>query len=232
MAVGDVYKLTCKASFNTQMVVQNSYYFSRKVAADPTAADALALANAVKELFRPQQGTTVAYTDWALDQVRGGSVVYTFGACIKQGGILHVGAHTGTLSGSLAGDALPPQVAMVTKLDTGLAGRRRRGRHYLCGRVEADQNVGIWVAGSVSALQTVWGTILTTYGPTGTDPNWQIGVWSNRIATGCEPAPVPPPQPMIGIDTPNPGDAFRGLTSATVRTIAYTQRRRTVGVGR
>lgn len=230
MAVGDVYKLTAKQSYNAGMVVMNTYYFARKSAPDPTAANALALANNVKELFRTHQGTTIAYTDWTVDQVRGGSTVYSFGVCHKEGGIQYVGAFTGTLAGTVAGDILPPQNAFVTTLLTGLAGRRRRGRHYLCGRVEADQNVGVYIAGAVTDMTTAWNAALTQFGPTGSDGDWQIGVWSTRTATGCEPA-TQHPHHLTGVDAPSPATAFAAITTFAARNIVYTQRRRTVGVG-
>lgn len=69
----------------------------------------------------------------------------------------------GAVAGGLAGDFLPPQIALCITLRTALAGARFRGRVYLCGYGEATNTaVGVinstvasvnFVAGIKAALQ-------------------------------------------------------------------------------
>jgi hypothetical protein len=75
VAINDVYKLTTRMAYLGQNV-QSTFHLRRKVAADPTSANALSIANAFKEQFRPQSSTSLAYTTWSLLQVVGGTVTY------------------------------------------------------------------------------------------------------------------------------------------------------------
>lgn len=121
--------------------------------------------------------------------------------------------------GDVAGQGLPAQCAMVTTLRTGIAGRSRRGRHYLGGIGEDGQQDSVWTAGVLATMQGVWDAIIGLYGSAGTDPDYQLGVWSRKL----------------GGEDPGPYDlvaGFRPWTSAVTRGTVFTQRRRVVGVGR
>jgi hypothetical protein len=230
MAVGDVYKLTLVQQY-LGMLVQNTHYFDRKTAGDPTVADAQVLADYFKDAFKAQQNAAISYYSWTLQQMRGGTVTAIASECRRTGGILYQGIFTGTLVGSLAGESLPPQSAMVTTLNTGLAGKRRRGRMYLAGKGEAEQSGGTWLVGTTTAMAAVWSTVIAAYGTAGTEPNWRLGVWSERTATGCVPAETRPHTPT-NVNPPDLANAYAPITSAQVKSIVYSQRRRTLGVGR
>jgi hypothetical protein len=96
---------------------------------------------------------------------------------------------------------------------------------------ESYQANGTIVAGFVTAYQTGWDNQITAYKEGGTDPTFELGIWSMRIATGCVPRKQPP-YGMEFVGPVNPAGAFEPVTSVTCRSIIYTQRRRTIGVGR
>jgi hypothetical protein len=151
--------------------------------------------------------------------------------CRREGAKIVIGNFSAGLVGTGgAGDILPPQCALVTTISTGIAGRRRRGRLYGFGLTETAQAGGTWASATMTTAVTNHNTYWALYGPTGTDPQFQIGVWSERRASGCY---VPPGQKKpVNIETPHPEDAFTPSNGYTVRNIVYTQRRRTIGVGR
>jgi hypothetical protein len=120
-------------------------------------------------------------------------------------------------TGSAAFAAAPGMVAEVITIYTGQAGRRKRGRLYLAGMTSGNV-----VSGSLSAAQTTATTALATalmtrYGQPAGVNSWRMGVWSRLIA-----GPAPPWTT----------DAFAPVSGLAVRTIARTQRRRQIGVGR
>jgi hypothetical protein len=229
VAIGDVFTLQLRSTYSGQ-VIMNTLAFRWLQALDPTTAQALTLANDWKTHLQAFQATTLAYTTFVLQQVRGGSVSYTTKPCLRTGGIRLEGNMTGTLGGSKPGDALPPQSAIVTTLKTNNAGRSHRGRLYMTAISETDQAYGTVTPGIVTTMQTAWNTQLAKYGPAGTDPNWQVGIWSMRIATGCVPG-TGADHALVPHDTPNPSQAFDGVTEFVVKATVYSQRRRTIGVG-
>jgi hypothetical protein len=229
VAINDVYRLTLKSITNAN-VYQNSLYFRMKTATNPSTVTALTLANDWKEALRPTQCNDVVYSQWELRQVGGVGVSYTTDPCNIVGGILLAGGFTGTLAGNDATDMLPPQCACVITLITGFAGRRRRGRFYYYGLSEQQQASGNWTGGLVAAVEAVFAGQVVQYGAAGTDADFEWNVWSSRTATGCAPN-VNPPFQLTPVDTPNPGDAYRPVTTTVVRGTVFTQRRRTPGVG-
>lgn len=142
MAIDDVYTITVRSTWSGQ-VYMNKLAFVRTEAADVDATQLLGVANAIKEIHRPSQITTFAYTTWEARQVRGANVTYPSGTnCQPEGGLYFDGAMTGSLAGAVAAEALPPQCAMVTTLRTGQIGRRKRGRFYAPGWGELQQDGG------------------------------------------------------------------------------------------
>src|SRR5262245_38740630 len=113
MAVDDVYSLTLNQLLEGQQLM-NVLTFRRKVAADPTSAECLALANDWKDAIRAAQVTYLAYTTWTAQQIRGGTVSYTVKPCLRDGGLRIEGTFTAPVNGTATGDGLPPQAAVVT----------------------------------------------------------------------------------------------------------------------
>jgi hypothetical protein len=229
MAVGDVYRLTLQSVFQGQTYL-NTWAFTMRSSPDPTAADVTTLANAFKEAFRTRQSNLLTYQTWTFRQLFGGTVVPIQDECRRDGGLVLAGNITGSAAGAVATDALPPQCALVWTIGTGLAGRRRRGRSYAYAFTESDQAAGVWATATITFATTALNTIYGLYGPSGTDPQFLLGVWSERTASGCEYRGTPPQ--LVNVDTPHPELAFNMSTGYQLRTTVYSQRRRTIGVGR
>lgn len=230
MAVDDVYRLTLHAT-QANNFYMNTYAVRMKSSPDPTTADITTLANASMGIARLQQSSTVTYTDWTFSQLWGGGVTIQQDLCRRTPGLQMAGVVTGTLVGGVSGDSLPPQCALVWTMATGYAGRRRRGRSYVFGLPESAQIGGSWSAPIVTAINAALTTYLGLYGVSGTDPQFQVGVWSERTASGCVPE-TDGSGGMRNIETPNPAAAFMRMTGFVTRPVVYTQRRRTLGVGR
>jgi hypothetical protein len=229
MAVGDVYRLTLQSVFQGQTYL-NTWAFTMRSSPDPVASDVLTLANAFKNAFLTRQSNLLTFQTWTFRQLFGGSVVPIQDECRRDGGLVLAGNVSGTSVGSVSTDALPPQCAMVWTLGTGQAGRRRRGRSYAYGFTESDQAAGVWAAAALSSVTTGLNTLFGLYGPAGTDPQFLLGVWSERTAAGCEYRGTPPS--LVNVDTPHPELAFNMATGYQLRPTVYNQRRRTIGVGR
>lgn len=230
MAVDDVYRLVIQANqANNQYM--NTYAVRMKSSPDPAESDVITLANATMNIARAQQLNVVTYTSWTFSQLWGGSIQIVQDECRRTPGLQLAGNFTGTTTGgSLSGDPLPPQCAMVWTMLTGFAGRRRRGRSYIFGLGEAAQVGGSWTTPIMTAIRTELATYLALYGVSGTDPQFQVGVWSERTASGC--IPNVGTKGRHNVETPRPENAFMRMTGSTLRPIVYTQRRRTLGIGR
>jgi hypothetical protein len=229
MAVDDIYRWSGITTMANHYFM-NTLAFRLKTATDPSEAALATLAEDVKELMRPAQVPTLSYYNWKFDQLWGNNMTVVSNQCRREGGRQYAGLFAGTTAGgSGAGDPLPPQCAFVTTLQTGLIGRRKRGRIYVPGLNEGDQNGGIFT----TSAMTSWGTRLTTfmnkYKNGGVSPDFTLGVWSERIASGC--VPNPNAKGHIPQDVPHPEQAFTPVAGHTARNIVYTQRRRTFGVG-
>lgn len=88
--------------------------------------------------------------------------------------------------GSVAGDALPPQVAAVISLRSGLAGRRRRGRSYIPFGSENESTTEGFIgptglAALVGISDFLIDTIAITVGPDGV--TLAPIVWSRSLLT-------------------------------------------------
>lgn len=229
MAVNDVYRLIIKGRQVLSIRI-NELAVRHKLAPDATPAEQLALANDFKNLWLPVQSSSAAWETWELRQLWGTGMTPVASECRRDGGVVTGGALTGTLTGGrLTGDALPPQAAVVVTLVTGAIGRRKRGRWYGWGCAEVDQASGTWATSMHTDLAPTLATFLAKYGPSGTDPTFQLGVWSERTASGCTPSG--PDGELVNVETPHPELAFTPVTALTIRPIVYNQRRRTVGVG-
>lgn len=230
MAIDDVYRLSIICSGRGGQMI-NTYHFRRKVAAEPTESDWQQVAVRCKDIYRLQQQVSTVYISWRAVQVRGANVSYTARPCKATGGNLFEAIFTSLTTGGQSDfDDLPPQCAHVTTLRTNQVGRSRRGRVYAFGFGENDQEGGSWNATLQTAVAANWTTFLGFYGNASpTDPNFQLVVWSNRIATGCTPDNNGRLQP--GASTPSPETASAPVTATVPRSTVYTQRRRVAGVG-
>jgi hypothetical protein len=230
MAIDDVYRLSIIAGGPAGQLI-NTYHFRMKTAPNPTEAQWNTVATDCKEIYRLLQQNSTVYNMWRAVQVRGLDVSYTARPCKATGGALFEAIFTTLTSGGASNfDDLPHQCAQVTTLRTAQVGRTRRGRIYAFGFSEQDQDAGVWTGTLTTAITTAWATFLGKYGNNSpTDPNFQLGVWSNRLATGCTPGPDGRLQP--GASTPSPEAAFAAVTTSVVRNIVRTQRRRVAGVG-
>jgi hypothetical protein len=232
MAIDDAYRLTVTAQMSGQFF-QNSYALNVISTTEMNAGVFAAAALSFKEVFRQTQNSGLVYRSWRAVQLRGTGVTAIQNQCRTEGGSVFEGTFTSSTSGgATAVDPLPHQCALVVTLNTGLAGRRKRGRLYVPGFSEPDQAVGAWL----SSIVTTWGTALNTVkakymGAGATDPDFRWGIWSFRTATGCERDPHPP-YGHIQIDSPNLAAAWTRAEDYVIRSPVFTQRRRVIGVGR
>jgi len=122
--------------------------------------------------------------------------------------------------GTVTGDGLPGQNAMLVSVHTGTAGRRYRGRFYLPGISETSQVGGRVIAPQLTALNALAEGIQTNYTGTG-NASWAITVYSPESK---EPKPKPPPKLKVG--------TFDTLAADLIAdSLIVTQRRRRLGVG-
>lgn len=116
--------------------------------------------------------------------------------------------------GNDAGQALPPQNAVVMTLYTSQKGRSYRGRVYLPGVSENAWDGSAMPGAILTNYLTIPTNLGNIFGPTGSNANWQLVVISrylNKIKRGT---PV--------------GTA---VTSIVIDPIIRSQRRRVLGVG-
>lgn len=124
--------------------------------------------------------------------------------------------------GGVAGDALPPQNTMLISLKTGQKGGRKRGRAYIPGVSEASQVNGIISGAQLTALQALGAGLTNTYKAGGTEPQYQLVVYSPEQLT------PPPPRPFKARE----GILNTLITNVVADTTVRTQRHRAFGVGR
>ena len=86
------------------------------------------------------------------------------------------------------------QTALCTTLRTTLAGRSHRGRVYLPGLQGASVTTGAINSTSLTAANALWSSMLTEFGPSGTDANWQWIVFSRKLGSTVILNPTPPPR--------------------------------------
>jgi hypothetical protein len=103
--------------------------------------------------------------------------------------------------GSHGGNSNNLMMAVVATLRTGVAGKRHRGRIYLppiwSGNLNAGQNA--LTGGGLVNYITWRDAVLALWGPTGTSPFLQIGIYS-RVLGGTSPFTVAGWQPITAIE--------------------------------
>jgi len=229
MAVDDVYQVTMMAR-NVGGLNMSTLAVSRTSTTEPVAADFATFASAFKDCFRIDQSSTHVYTTYRARQVRGANVTWpASGPCSPVGGNLFEGALLGTLNGSDNGQALPHQCAMVLTLRSATVGRRHRGRIYIGGWGEANQDAGVWATNFLSGVDGRFLNFVNAHNVAAPTDGFRLGIWSFRTASGCR--QLPSGKGHERIDPPNPAQAFTPMTVHTTRSTVYTQRRRVQGVG-
>lgn len=228
MAIDDIYRLVLKGRQNLSIRV-NDATFRLKVAAF-TGPQGTTLANDFKQVFQPVQNTNALWETWELRQLWGAGMTTVDLECRRDGGVVFGGPLGAPLNGANPiAETLPPQAASVITLITGSIGRRKRGRWYGWGLSENDQNGGIWASTFLTPQTTALNTFFAKYAAGGTDPTFELGVWSERTASGCILSGSP--AHMTNVDPVNPDGAFTAVQTYNLRQIVYNQRRRTVNVG-
>lgn len=202
MAIGDIWRLSYEG-FNYYGAVVNLIHVKfLSVGATPAGADSYFRTN-LWELVKTYQQSVFGW-----QKVHGRQLAVPAG--------VYDAAYA--VNGSLAGEGLPHQCAMVATLRTGFVGRRKRGRLYLAGFGEAKQANGGWDAAMVAAIQTYFDDLVAGVGLGGSSTDYQWGVWS-RVNGGEDPGPY------------NLAAGWTPVSSVVVRNTVYSQRRRVVGVG-
>lgn len=209
MALNSVYRVRMRATLLSQKV-EWGFHIQQVTATGGPADLAASVAANVLPLA---EAASVAATNW--DEV----VISDTSATGDES--VHLG-FTQPAPGTVTGDALPGQNTAVISLGTGLKGRRRHGRFYFPGLSEANQASGVLSGGQLTALQALANGLLNKYGPTGTETNYRLVVYSPPTPPFV--APTPPPVHTDTLITP--------ITSTRTDPIIRTQRRRAIGVGR
>jgi hypothetical protein len=126
------------------------------------------------------------------------------------------------LPGALAGESLPNQNAVVIQLSTGQKGPRRHGRLYFPGITETASSNGFVTGAQLTAIQAVGTTLISLFGPAGSNANYRLVVYSPVDLT------PPPPRKWKAKEE----ELITPVTATRVDSIIRTQRRRAIGVGR
>lgn len=110
-------------------------------------------------------------------------------------------------------------LAEVITIYSQRGGRRGRGRIYLAGAGTSTSEIqaGVWASTQTARTAALATALASNYIGAPHSSVFTLGVWSKLLA---------------GPNPPWPTSAFARATALTVRTIARTQRRRQVGVGR
>jgi hypothetical protein len=124
--------------------------------------------------------------------------------------------------GQVTGECLPPQNSMLLSFKTGQKGRRKHGRAYIPGVSEANTSNGLLTGSQLTALQALGAGLTNAYKAGGTEPQYQLVVYSP------EELDPPPPKPF----KPRPGILNTFITAAIGSDVVRTQRHRAFGVGR
>jgi hypothetical protein len=124
--------------------------------------------------------------------------------------------------GAVTGDALPPQNTMLLSFKTGQKGRRRRGRAYIPGVSESNTANGQLTGTQLTALQALGAGLTNSYKAGGTEPQYQLVVYSPEVLT------APPPR----VFKPRAGTLNTFISTAIADSVVRTQRHRALGVGR
>jgi hypothetical protein len=104
---------------------------------------------------------------------------------------------------------------MILTKRTGVAGKTHRGRIYIGGLSANDVTVNLMNVSGITRATNFIASIMTTFGPAGTDTHLQLGVYS-RVIGGSSPFTLAGWQPVTRLD---------------LQVVLGNQRRRRFGVG-
>jgi hypothetical protein len=222
---GHVYSLTQRVRFLEQHCQFGMYYrASGAINVNETAADENDIQSywlaTIVPLLRPclSVGTTI-------DEVRIWSLVWPNVGT----GIFSMGGQLGTV----AGDPLPPQIAMVLTKRTALRGKSGRGRMYLCGFSEDSSTNGRPTVAVQAACNAFASALKNPFvGASGGKTFTPVVVSLKQYAIDSVEVDNPGPPPTFKpkpppIQFPKGGD----ITSVIADDVWFTQRRRTIGRG-
>lgn len=201
MAIGDVYKLSVQGSFGVAHQWVMTHHYRQELA---------------YILSTPAEGLATAYAEDVaptLAQILSANYLIDVIEVRQVTGGLESFDYAADIPGEMAGETLPPQICPLVKWSTGLSGRRNRGRSYYPAPPESVQDAGIMGGTYKTAVQNV-SDLHLTLGAT-VDITWQKVVYGYP-----NPDTDPPLDENIVV-----------ITSAVVRNILATQRRRKMGVG-
>jgi len=225
LVLGGVYSVTQLVEFLGQRCQYGMYYRSSGPPGEATViTDMLGLKDqwqaVIVPLLRPVLSSGTKIGDlriWSLRYPNIATQIYNMGE----------------LMGTVAGDPLPPQVALVLTKRTGMRGKSGRGRMYLCGLSEASSDLGrpsIAIQAAANTLAAALENILTDVGVAKTYT--PIVVSLKQYAINSRVVVDPGPPPVYG-PAPAPINVINGsdITDMVASDIWNTQRPRTIGVG-
>lgn len=93
--------------------------------------------------------------------------------------------------GFQAGDSLPSHVAGLLSLRTGRGGRSAHGRLYFAGIAEDTSSGSRLESSSLGQLAAIGDTLVSRYGPSGTNDKFEYGVYSRKLGDTDEDGPPP-----------------------------------------
>lgn len=203
MAVNDVVRAAIIGTYDGQTVV-NVLHFQQKPASseDLTVIKAAveALLDVVKVPLMPQ----MTWTNLRLTKLLNPPQTFEYD-------LTKAGTGAGT-------DGVPGVAAVITSWKTQYAGRSYRGRNYWAGLSEGLSTYGQIQSAAQSTMSASLATWLQTWGATGTNPTYQVGVWSRKTGANFDSAGK-----LINY---NVGAGFTPYTSVIVRNALGSQRNR------
>lgn len=119
--------------------------------------------------------------------------------------------------------SLPSYCAALISWSSGFGGRSRRGRSYIAGIPQTFETESLLSPAGYTAVENLARAFLQRWGPDGTSHSHQICIYSPKLGDITDPAyPGIPIQTFAGISP---------ITTAYIRTVLGTQRKRKLGRG-
>lgn len=104
------------------------------------------------------------------------------------------------VAGTNTAQSLPPQDALVISWRTALKGRSFRGRTYVPGLTEVNQDAGIWGSATTAAYDTWADAFLARYSASDPASHWRFGVVSEVTGGLKRVTPIITPVSNFGVD--------------------------------
>lgn len=114
------------------------------------------------------------------------------------------------------GDRLPPYSALVISLKTAYIGRRYRGRNYLGGFAEQDQQNGLWEADTANLVQDYIDGFATHHAGPFFEGDWSLGILSDPERT------LPAGEASVSSNRP----VINAVLTMESKPVVYVQRKR------